>query len=100
MTVLTQGKRLHTILLSTAYGDVRYCVEAESNFLTTLENINMPRGIPNKQAANGKAVGKMEAVRQALVTLGRKAMPTEIREWIKSKFRIDVEPNSIAAFKT
>jgi hypothetical protein len=60
----------------------------------------MPRGVPNKQASNGKAIGKGEAVRRALAKLGQDAMPTDIREWVKSQFKIDVEPNSISAFKT
>jgi hypothetical protein len=60
----------------------------------------MPRAVPSKQASNGKAIGKGEAVRKALAQLGRNAMPTEIREWVKSQFKIDVEPNSISAFKT
>ena len=60
----------------------------------------MPRGVPNKQASNGKAIGKGEAVRRALAELGPNAKPTDIRKWVKSQFKIDVEPNSISAFKT
>jgi hypothetical protein len=39
-------------------------------------------------------------VRRALAKLGPNAMPTEIREWVRAEFSLDVEPNSISAFKT
>jgi hypothetical protein len=60
----------------------------------------MPRGVPNKQSSNGQATGKTDAVRKALAQLGRDAKPTEIREWIRSTFKMDVSPNSISALKT
>jgi hypothetical protein len=60
----------------------------------------MPRGVPNKQLANGKPISKTDAVRGALAELGRDAKPTEIGEWIRAKFKIRVGPNSISALKT
>jgi len=60
----------------------------------------MSRGVLNKQTANGRTITKTDAVRRALAELGRDAKPTEIREWIKGKFKIDVGPNSISALKT
>jgi hypothetical protein len=75
-------------------------VKALSKFLPPWRRNSMPRGVPNKQTSNGKVIGKGEAVRRALAELGPNAMPTEIHEWVKSQFKIDVEPNSISAFKT
>jgi hypothetical protein len=60
----------------------------------------MPRGVPNKQAANGEAISKTDAVRKALAKLGRDAKPTEIGEWIKTELKMEVGSNSISALKT
>jgi hypothetical protein len=60
----------------------------------------MPRGVPNRQAANGGGTTKTDAVRQALAGLGPDAKPTEIRQWIQQTLRMDVGPNSISALKT
>jgi hypothetical protein len=85
--------------LSSEWWCVTYTLESESTFYIP-ETKYMPRGVPNKQASNGKAIGITEAVRKALAQLGRDAKPTEIREWIQSTFKMDVSPNSISALKT
>jgi len=63
----------------------------------------MPRGIPNKkkaEQANGQGISKLEAIRQALATIGREAMPTQLLEFVKSKFGIDMELEMVSNYKS
>ena len=59
----------------------------------------MPRGVPNNQA-NGHRITQVEAMKQALAALGRDAMPTEIRKWIRKNLKLTLHPNNISAYKT
>jgi hypothetical protein len=53
------------------------------------------------ETANGsKGVSKMDAVRQALRELGRKAKPLKIQAFIKDNFKIDMTPDHISNYKS
>ena len=60
----------------------------------------MPRGIPNKQADNGKPSSKMDVIRRALAELGRDAKPKEIQSWAKKAWKLDLDTNQISAYKS
>ena len=42
---------------------------------------------------------KMDAVKRALTTLGRKAKPTQIRAWVRSQFGMDLSNDLISTYK-
>jgi len=62
----------------------------------------MPRGKKSNGvgAANGVGDNNMEAVRQALGTLGRGAKPKAIHSHILSEYQLDVHPNMISSYKS
>src|SRR6266508_1803488 len=51
------------------------------------------------QAAGQAPKNKMDAVRRALSKLGRKAKPTQIREWVKAQFGMDLSNDLISTYK-
>jgi hypothetical protein len=55
-------------------------------------------------AGNGEPVEKLtnktEAVRRALAKLGNKAMPLEIRDFIKTNFDVEMTTNVISVYKS
>jgi hypothetical protein len=61
----------------------------------------MPKGIPNKtaQLANGQTASKWEAVQRALSALGKDAMPNQIKEYIKTHFRMNLDNSLISNYK-
>jgi hypothetical protein len=61
----------------------------------------MPRGIPKKKAeqANGQDITKWEAVQRALSALGNDATPLQIKDFIKSHFRMNLETSLISNYK-
>jgi len=60
----------------------------------------MPRGIPNKTAANGAGISKFEAVRRALKELGSDAKPLEIKDYIKKQFGIEMDSQNVSNYKS
>jgi hypothetical protein len=48
----------------------------------------------------GEKISKMEAVRQSLSELGADAKPLEIKDHLKSRFGITMEPNMISNYKS
>jgi hypothetical protein len=42
---------------------------------------------------------KMDAVKQALTKLGRRAKPTQIRAWVKAQFGMDLSNDLISTYK-
>jgi hypothetical protein len=56
------------------------------------------------QAGNGqvkeKLTNKSEAVRRALAKLGKKAMPAEIRDFVKTNFGIEMANTLISVYKS
>ena len=64
----------------------------------------MPKGKPkqNKQTlqANGAGISKMEAVRRALAELGKDAMPIPIKEYLQSRFGIEMNTEHISNYKS
>jgi hypothetical protein len=60
----------------------------------------MPRGIPNKTAANSSGISKFEAVRRALSELGIDAKPLEIKDYIKKQFDIAMDTQNISNYKS
>jgi hypothetical protein len=62
----------------------------------------MPRGKKSngQSAANGVGDNKMEAVRRALGTLGRRAKPKAIHSHIMETYHLDVHPNMISSYKS
>src|SRR5579864_3066949 len=54
------------------------------------------------ETANGSkgTVSKMEAVRQGLRQLGRKAKPLKIQAFIKEQYDIDMTPDHISNYKS
>ena len=67
----------------------------------------MPRGIPKRKTeatkenqGNGQGVTKLEAVKQALAQLGNDAKPQPIKEFVKSKFSLDMPTQLISNYKT
>jgi len=51
-------------------------------------------------AANGKAMSKMEAVRRILNEHGRETMPLDIRNHLMKQYGIKMEPGVISTYKT
>jgi hypothetical protein len=49
---------------------------------------------------SGEKVSKMEAVRQSLNELGADAKPLQIKDHLKSRFGISMEPNMISNYKS
>jgi hypothetical protein len=47
-----------------------------------------------------KLTNKAEAVRRALAELGAQAMPTEIQEFIKTRFDVDMTTKVISVYKS
>jgi hypothetical protein len=66
----------------------------------------MPRGKAKQQADSqtteqaGAAPTKMDAVRQALEELGKKAKPPQIQTFIREHFGITMPPNHISSYKS
>src|SRR5438128_1627948 len=67
----------------------------------------VPKGKPNKQPPSpkqaqsvGQGVSKLEAVRQAISSLGADAKPLQIREFVKSKIGLDLKPRLVATFRS
>jgi hypothetical protein len=60
----------------------------------------MPRGKANGAAKNGVGGNKMEAVRQAIGALGKKAKPKKLHEHILGAFKLDISPNMISSYKS
>jgi hypothetical protein len=58
---------------------------------------------PKQQAGNGqmreRLTNKTEAVRRALAILGRKALPAEIQDFIKSNFGVEMTTKVISVYK-
>jgi hypothetical protein len=50
--------------------------------------------------ASEKLTNKAEAVRRALGELGAKALPTEIQEFIKTRFEIEMSTKVISVYKS
>ena len=50
-------------------------------------------------STNGEAISKMEGVRRALDTMGKKAKPLAIKEFLMSNFHIDMEAGVISNYK-
>src|SRR5262249_23517446 len=61
---------------------------------------NKPPTAAQAGPANGATLTKTDAVKQALANLGNDAMPLAIRDHIKSKFGIDMDPNLISNYKS
>jgi hypothetical protein len=61
---------------------------------------DMPRGKPNEDQGADPRSNKMEAVRQAMQSLGNDAAPLEIQKFIKEKFNQDMDPNMISTYKS
>jgi hypothetical protein len=57
-----------------------------------------------KQTENDQPVEKLsnkaEAIRRALAELGDKAMPTEIQEFIKARFEVEMTTKVISVYKS
>jgi hypothetical protein len=49
--------------------------------------------------SNGKAISKMDAMRQTLATLGKDTMPKVIGEYLKTTYGIDMTPSVISNYK-
>ena len=47
-----------------------------------------------------KLTNKMEAIRRALAKLGNKAMPTEIQDFIKTNFGVEMTTKVISVYKS
>lgn len=60
----------------------------------------MPRGRPNADQAADPKSNKMEAVRQAMSSLGYDASPSEIQRHIKDNFNVDMSANMISSYKS
>ena len=60
----------------------------------------MPRGRPNADQAADPKSNKMEAVRQAMNSLGYDASPSEIQRHIKDNFGVDMSANMISSYKS
>lgn len=60
----------------------------------------MPRGKPNAENSADPRSNKMEAVRQAMASLGYDASPLEIQKSIKEKFDVDMSANMISSYKS
>jgi hypothetical protein len=66
----------------------------------------MPRGRPRKHHPmqegrdNGSRMSKMDAVRQTLAELGSDAKPLEIKEHLRSRYSISMEPGMISNYKS
>jgi len=67
----------------------------------------MPRGRPKKQAeapkaeqGNVNAVSKLEAVRRLVAELGHDAKPLALKEHLKTKYNIDMDPAYISKYKS
>jgi hypothetical protein len=60
----------------------------------------MPRGKPNAELEADPRTNKMEAVRQAMETLGPDASPLAIQKHIKESFDVDMGPNMISSYKS
>ena len=60
----------------------------------------MPRGKPNVEQDADPRKNKMEAVRQAMETLGPDASPLAIQKHIKDSFGVDMSANMISSYKS
>jgi hypothetical protein len=60
----------------------------------------MPRGKPNAQQESDPRTNKMEAVRQAMETLGPDASPLDIQKHVKDSFDVDMSANMISSYKS
>jgi hypothetical protein len=49
--------------------------------------------------SNGKAISKMDAMRQTLETLGKDTMPKVIGDYLKTTYAIEMSPNVISTYK-
>lgn len=66
----------------------------------------MSKGKPNKQPAapkqvptNGQGISKLDAVRQAISSLGDDAKPLQIRNFVKSKFGFELNKQLTSNYK-
>jgi hypothetical protein len=60
----------------------------------------MPRGRPNKDQSSDPRKNKMEAVRQAMSSLGMDAAPLDIVRFVKENFGQDMSPNMASSYKS
>lgn len=60
----------------------------------------MPRGRPNADQVADPRSNKMEAVRQAMNTLGFDASPSEIQKHIRDSFDQEMSANMISSYKS
>ncbi len=60
----------------------------------------MPRGRPNAEHGSDPRTNKMEAVRQAMDSLGYDASPLEIQKHVKDNFDVDMSANMISSYKS
>src|SRR6516162_281932 len=60
----------------------------------------MPRGRPRGEHGGDPRTNKMEAVRQALNSLGYEASPADIQQFVKDKFGQNMSPNMISSYKS
>jgi hypothetical protein len=54
----------------------------------------------NGEGTVEKVTNKMEAVRRALQKLGKKALPTEIQDFVKTNFGLELTTKLISVYKT
>jgi hypothetical protein len=69
----------------------------------TTGETEMPPRAKSKQAADGTegaVTNKMEAMRRALSELGSEAKNSDIQQYIKSKFDLDMSTAMISSYKT
>ena len=60
----------------------------------------MPRGRPRSEEGGDPRTNKMEAVRQALDSLGYDAQPLAIQEFVKDHFNQDMNANMVSSYKS
>lgn len=60
----------------------------------------MPRGRPNAEQVADPRTNKMEAVRQAMNSLGFEASPSEIQTYIRDNFDQEMSANMISSYKS
>jgi hypothetical protein len=101
--------------------DIQKFVKKEFNLDMDLDKIYTYRWAANKEAAeasavtkaagksglmtkpaapaNGEQISRMDAVQKALAKLGNDAKPTEIKEFVQTKFGIAIETSTISNYK-
>lgn len=60
----------------------------------------MPRGRPSGDEIADPRSNKMEAVRQAMASLGDDGSPLEIQKFVKENFGVEMSTNMISSYKS